>query len=457
MSWWTQAKIFFKEVGETRKRESTQKEEKLTEEDMEFVSSASEARLLSAPSGASFLIAILFLFMLASITWSIVMKVDEVAKTQGKVIPSRQIQIIQTLEGGIVKEIKVVEGQTVTKGEILLIIDDVYAKSDVEENVKSYNSLLARFVALTAGLQEKRFVKFPEELQLHTEIMAQARKRFNADWEELIANLKGLEFAIEQRQKAYEAAKNDVKSQKQNYAFALEELNLNKPLLKSGAISRVDLLHIKQKVNEALAKLNQAKNSVPKARAALNEAIQKRESNLSQSRASFQKELNEVKAKLNAMQSKGVSLQAKLSHSIVKSPVAGTVKKINFNTIGGVIRPGMEVMQIVPSDDKLLVEVKIKPKDIGFITIGEKAKVKITAFDFSTYGGLNGNVIYISADTITDKKGASFYLARILTSSNTIVDKKGKKHTIIPGMKTEVDILLDQKSILKYILKPMLK
>ena len=455
MSWIEQAKIFFSEVKATKARE--EEEEKVAQEDMEFVSSASEARLLDVPQGASFLIALAIICSAGIIAWSLIMKVDEVAKAQGKVIPSKQVQKIQTLEGGIVKEIKVVEGQTVQKDEVLIVIDNVYAKSDVDENTNTYNALLARFVALTAGLEGKRMVKFPEELKPHIEIISQARRQFHADWGEVIAKTKELEFAIEQRSKELESARDELESQKLNYKLAKEELDLNEPLKKSGAISKVDYLHIKQKVNEAKSKLNQAKRSVPKARSALNEAMQKRESYIKEMTARFQKERNEIQTKLNAMQSKGVSLQAKLSHSIVKSPVNGTVKKINFNTIGGVIRPGMEVMQIVPSDDKLLIEVKVKPKDIGFIELGQKAKVKVTAFDYSTYGGLEGEVKFISADTITDQKGNSFYLARILTNSNVIVDKKGKKHTIIPGMKTEVDIILDKKSILTYILKPMLK
>ena len=135
----------------------------------------------------------------------------------------------------------------------------------------------------------------------------------------------------------------------------------------------------------------------------------------------------------------------------------GTIKKINFNTIGGVIRPGMDIMEIVPTDDKLIIEAKVKPKDIGFIHRGLNAKVKLTAFDFGTYGGLEGKVIFVSADTITDKKGTSFFLVRILTSKNYIMDKKNEKHIIIPGMQAESNIVVDQKSILEYILKPMLK
>lgn len=455
MSWVAQAKIFFSEVKATRSRES--EEQKVTKDDMEFVSSASEARLLDVPQGASFLIALAVITMTGIIVWSLIMQVDEVAKAQGKVIPSKQIQVIQSLEGGIVKQINVIEGQNVKTGDVLVIIDDVYAKSDVDENVNSYNGLLARLVALNTIIKGQRVLDFPAELQGFPTIMSQERERFNTEWDSGMAKVKELQFAIDQRHRDQENAESDKQSRYASYQLAKEELDLNKPLLQSGAISKVELLKIKQRVNEEKAKYSQAKFSVPKAKGALNEAMQKREAYIHEAKVNFEKERNEVQAKLNSMQSKGISLQAKLSHSKVLSPVVGTVKKINFNTIGGVIRPGMDILEIVPTDDKLLIEVKVKPKDIGFMTIGQRAMVKVTAFDFSTYGGLEGTVDFLSADTITDKKGNSFYLARIRTKTNTIEDKKGIAHTIIPGMKTEVDIILDQKSIMTYILKPMLK
>ncbi len=433
-------------------------EEKLVnKEDMEFVSSASEARLLDTPKGASFLIFVAVLCTAGIIAWSLTMQIDEVAKAQGKVIPSKQVQVIQNLEGGIVKEINVVEGQNVKIGDVLMVIDDVYAKSEVNENVNTYNSLLARLVALNTIIQGKRVLNFPDELKTDIELMSQERERFNAEWDTGMAKIKELEFSIDQRKQDMDNATSDQESKKQNYLLTKEELSLNEPLLKSGAISKVELLKIKQQVNDAKSKYEAAKFGLPKAESALHEAMQKREGYIQEAKVIFEKERNEVRVKLTSMQAKGVSLKAKLSHSVVKSPVVGTVKKINFNTIGGVVRPGMDIMEIVPTDDKLLIEVKVKPKDIGFMTIGQHAKVKITAFDFSTYGGLEGIVEFLSADTITDKKGNSFYLARIRTKSNIITDKKGKEHTIIPGMKTEVDIILDQKSILVYIFKPMLK
>ena len=455
MSWLAQAKIFYAEVKATKARED--EEDSVAKEDMEFVSSASEARLLDVPQGASFLIILSVITMAGLIIWSMLMQVDEVAKTQGKVIPSKQVQVIQSLEGGIVKVINVMEGQTVQKGDVLLEIDDVYAKSDVDENVNSYNNMLARLVALNTLISGKRLLSFPGELQGHVDIMSRERERFNAEWDLGIAKVVELEAVMDQRQKELDSAVSERDGKKINYQLASEQLKLNQPLLKSGAISRIEIIKIKQEVNRAESDYTSAKNAVPKAKSAFHEARQRRESYVSSAKVSYEKERNEIQTKLNGMQAKGVSLQAKLSHSKITSPVVGTVKKINFNTIGGVIRPGMDIMEIVPTDDKLLVEVKIKPKDIGFITLDQRAVVKITAFDYSTYGGLEGDVVFISADTITDKKGNSFYLARIRTKTNEIKDKKGGSHVIIPGMRTQVNIVLDQKSILSYLLKPMLK
>lgn len=457
MSWFSQARIFFREVRAMKATDKALPDDKISKDDLEFVSSASEARLLAIPQGASFLIFLAVLAIAALIAWAFVMKVDEIAKASGKVIPSRQVQVIQNLEGGIVKEIKVVEGQSVKEGDVLIIIDDVAAKSDVDGNVESYNSLLARFVALNTLITGKRIIDFPIELKTQITIMSQERQRFDTEWEQISSKMKELEFVIEQRHKDYDTAVSENKSQSANAKFANQELELNRPLLESGAISRVEFLHIEQKASEMSAKANQAQTAVPRAQAALNEAMQKKENFLKASKIAFEKERNEVNGKLNAMRSKGVSLQAKLNHSIVKSPVVGTVKKINIATVGGVVKPGMDIMEIVPTDDQLLVEVKIKPKDIGFIAKNQDAIVKVTAFDYSTYGGLDGKVEFISADTITDKKGNSFYLARVRTDSNILTDKNGKKHAIIPGMKTEVRIILDQKNIITYILKPMLK
>ena len=457
MIWYDQAKLFFKEIKAAKQREDKPEDENVTKDDMEYVSSKSEARLLSAPRGASFLIMMTFTLLMILLIWSLVMPVDEVVKAQGKVIPSKQVQVIQNLEGGIIKEIKVLEGQSVNKGQELIIIDDVYAQSDLKSNENTYNRLLARFVSLKAGLDGKRLVKFPQELAPHVEIISQARKQFNADWDDIITHVKELEYAIDQRNKEYQQAKRRLKITRKDYELAKEELSLNEKAYRRHVIPRVEYIKSQHQLNDAKSKYQQDRSDVPKAKSALSESMGKKQSYIAEQRSKFERERNEIKEKLDEMQSKGVSLQAKVSHTKVVSPVVGTVKKINFNTVGGVIRPGMDILEIIPTDDKLIIEVKVKPKDIGFILIGLKAKVKLTAFDFSTYGGLDGEVIFVSADTITDKKGISYFLVRVKTKKNYISDKKGKHHTIIPGMQAETDIVVDSKSIMAYILKPMLK
>jgi len=457
VSWVEQAKIFFKEVKATRDREEDEEEQKVTKDDLEFVSSSSEARLVAAPTGASFLIVLTSVLLVALIIWSIVMPVDEVVKAQGKVIPSKQVQVIQSLEGGIIKEIKVMEGQSVKKGEELVIINDVSAVSNLSDNVDQYNMLLARLVALDAHINGQILLEFPDELAPFLDIKARTRARFNTENSQNISKIKELEFAKTQRSKDLESARSSFKIATDDYSLAKEELALNKKAFKEQIIPKVTYIKSQHDKNAAESKYRSLKHDVPKAKAALNEAISKRRGFIHEVVSTYEKEKADVRSKLNTMQSRGVSLQAKVSHSKVTSPVVGTVKKINFNTIGGVIRPGMDIMEIIPTDDKLIIEVKVKPKDIGFILVGLKAKVKLTAFDFSTYGGLDGKVIFVSADTITDKKGISYFLVRVKTKTNFITDKKGIEHTIIPGMQAETDIVVDNKSIMAYILKPMLK
>ena len=457
MSWYTQAKIFFKEVGETKVREESEEEQKVSKEDLEFVSSESEARLLAAPTGASFLVFISFVLLIVLLAWSIIMPVDEVVKAQGKVIPSKQVQVIQNLEGGIIKEIKVLEGQSVEKGEVLVVINDVSAVSDLSDNVKQYNMLLGRLVALNAHINERIILTMPPELLGLVAIVDRTRQRFNTENAQHLSKVKELEAVRAQKAKDLDAAKSNLQIAKDDYTLAKEELSLNEKAFTEQIIAKVTYIKSKHEANAAKAKYIQAKHDIPKTKAAFREAAEKRESYVQEVISGYQKERSEVKSKLNTMQSKGVSLQAKVTHSKVVSPVVGTVKKINFNTVGGVIRPGMDIMEIIPTDDKLIIEVKVKPKDIGFILVGLKAKVKLTAFDFSTYGGLDGEVIFVSADTITDKKGVSYFLVRVKTTINYITDKKGIEHTIIPGMQAETDIVVDNKSIFAYILKPMLK
>jgi adhesin transport system membrane fusion protein len=455
MSWFSQMKTFLGEIKASKSKEPDNGN--LDKSDLEYVTSVSEARLLAAPQGASFLIAMTFMLLVGLLVWSLVMKVDEVVKAEGKVIPSKQVQNIQSLDGGIIKEIHVIEGQTVKKGNLLVKIDDVSAKSDLLENEQSYFLLKARLEAIDAGLDNKHTITFSEELRDYPEITRVVRQRFDAVWQEFLTNAKQLEQGVAQREKEFDAAKSAFGTAKQDYDVAKEELELNRKAYEQQLIPKVEFLKFKHQVNERKAKFDQTRHDVPKAKAALQEAIQKLEAYKAQKRAEIEKEREDLKQKLDSFKAKGASLEAKVGYATIESPVDGIVKKINFNTIGGVVRSGESIMEIVPTDDQLLIEAKVKPKDIGFIQIGLDAMVKLTAYDFGTYGGLEGRVEFVSADAITDEKGNSFFIVRLRTQKNFITDKKGKNHIIIPGMQSEADIVVDQKNILSYILKPLLK
>lgn len=455
MSWFSQAKTFWQEV-KASKSESVENEQ-IEASDLEYVTSVSEARLLAAPQGASFLIVLTMFFLVGILVWSVWMDVDEVVKAEGKVIPSRQIQNIQSLDGGIIKKINVLEGQQVSKGMMLVEIDDVAAQSNLQENEQNYYALKARLEAMDIGLQGNRNLTFSAELQNYPEITRVVRSRFNATWDEFTSKANELEQVVKQREKELEEAKSVLETAKQDLQLAEEELKLNKEAYEQRLIAKVEFLTIKHQMNERRQKYNNALHGVPKAKAALEEASYKLESYQAQKVSEIEKEREDIKAKLASFEAKKSSLEAKVDYAMLKSPVDGIVKKINFNTIGGVVRPGEIIMEVVPTDDTLLIEAKVKPKDIGFVNEGLEAMVKLTAFDFGTYGGLEGKVEFVSADAITDQKGNSFFIIRIRTERNFITAKDGQKHIIIPGMQSEADIVVDKKSILKYVLKPMLK
>jgi adhesin transport system membrane fusion protein len=452
-----QAKMFSQEIQTIKKAKSSDDDDKIINDDLDFVSSASEARLLTAPEGASLLILITFCLVVIMFFWSIFMSIDEIVKAKGKIIPSKQVQIIQSLEGGIINEINIQEGQSVKKGDKLLILNDVSATSNLSDNVQQYNSLLARLVALNTLIEGKRVLNFPKELKPFLQIISNERKRFNNEWKNNMSKIVEIEDIINQKNSDLESAKNILEISKNDYELAKEELVLNKKAYKEHLIPKVTYIKVEHKANLEKTKYKKAKNNLTQAKLSFHEHIQKRESFLSNAVKDYEHEKADIEIKLNTMKSKGVSLKETLDHSHITSPVDGVIKKLYFNTIGGVIRPGTKIVEIIPTNDKLIMEVKVKPKDIGFVHIGLKAEVKLTAFDFSTYGGLDGEVIFVSADTITDKKGMSYFLVRVKTNTNYILDKKGVQHTLIPGMQTQINILVDKKNILSYILKPLLK
>ncbi|HEX5357269.1 MAG TPA: HlyD family type I secretion periplasmic adaptor subunit [Aquabacterium sp.] len=389
------------------------------------------------------------------LTWAGLAKIDEVTKGEAKVIPSRQLQVIQSLDGGVVSEILVKEGQVVEAGQLLLKIDETRATSGVRESAAQAFALRAKLARLKA-LAEGHAFNPPAPQAGNAEeqrVIDEERQLYDAKRSELKALISISEEQLTQREQELSEAQAKRDSAKRSLELSQQELAKTKPLLATGAVSEVDVLRLERDLTRARGDKEQASAQASRAKAAISEATRKiQETDLS-FRNEIRKELSEVLGRLNAINEGAVALADKVDKSQVKSPVRGRVQRLLANTVGGVITPGKDIVEVVPLDDALVLEAKVQPRDIAFIHPGQPATVKFTAYDFSIYGGLDAVVENISPDTVTDEKGNTFYVVRVRTRQTNFSDKM----PIIPGMTAEVDVLTGKKTVLSYLLKPVLK
>lgn len=398
---------------------------------------------------------LLFIFVI----WAAFSEIDEVAKGQGKVIPSSKVQMIQHFEGGIVKQILVREGEPVKKDQVLMIIDNSQFNTSFREGSLKSAALAAKIARLKAESEGGEFI-IPDQVKLQfPSLVENEQKLYESNLRELNAKLETFRQQVNQKQQEYEAAQEKVKSLTRALDLAQQEYEMTNSLYKDGAASKVEVLRLERDLNDIKGKLTEAKLQIQQTKNALAEAVNKSHEAETTVRSNAAEDYAKAKAELDQQQEQNLSLEDRAARTTVKSPVDGTVKIINVNTIGGSVKPGMDVMEIVPSEDNLLVEAKIRPSDVAFIHPNDRALVKFTAYDFVVYGGLEGKVESISADTIvdeTDPRKASYYLVKVRTNKNHLTHN-GKDLPIIPGMMVEVDILTGKKTILNYILKPLLK
>lgn len=392
--------------------------------------------------------------VLALIVWAAFAPLDEVTRGEGKVIPSRQVQVMQSLDGGIVSEILVREGEQVKAGQLLLKVDPTRFVSSLRENRAQYEALLARAARLTALAHEKPFVPPPELVKSAPALVEQERSAYESKRMELDAAVGVARQQLSQRRQELNEVSARREQATQSYNLTARELEVTRPLAKTGAVSEVELLRLERDVARYRGERDAAGAQIPRIQAAISEAQRKIEEVELTLRNQARNELSETNAKLAALSAGSEGLADRVKQAEIRAPMNGTVKQLFANTVGGVVQPGKEIIEIVPSDDALLLEARVQPKDIAFLRPGQPAHVKFTAYDFSIYGGLDATLEHIGADTITDDKGNAFYIVRVRTTQSTI----GEAHMpIIPGMVAEVDILTGKKSLLSYLMKPVLR
>ena len=448
---------------------------KLSSHELEMVDDVYGAMLSDAPRAHRLIIWSLAAMMLCFLIWSYFSEIDQVTTGVGKVIPSSQVQVIQSLDGGVLKEMYVREGMLVKKGQALARIDDTRFRSDFAQQEQEVVGLRANIIRLQAELNSLRLSDtstdwrkqvriafkqpdFPSDLnQDEPQLVQRQKDEYDGRLNNLNNQLEILARQIQQRDQEMQEIAAKIKTLTTSYQLLTRELELTRPLAEKGIVPEVELLKLERSVNDLQGELQSVRLQRPKVKAALDEAIFKRREAVFSFASDNRAQLNEMQTKLARMNEAQVGAKDKVSKAVIESPVNGTVKTVHINTLGGVVQPGVDIIDIVPSEDQLLVEAKVSPKDIAFLHPGLPAVVKVTAYDFTRYGGLEGTVEHISADTTQDEEGNSFYLVRVRTDESSLTKKDGTNMPIIPGMLTSVDVITGERSILDYILNPILR
>nr|WP_275847363.1 HlyD family type I secretion periplasmic adaptor subunit [Sulfurimonas sp. SAG-AH-194-I05] len=421
------------------------------EKDYEFMNSLSAAILHRSPSSVSKVIKIWLFSVFAFIVWASLAEIDEITRGDGDVIPYGQNQIIQNLEGGILEEILIDEGQLVKKNQIILKISNVKSLSTSRTNEVKYHDLEDKRVRLYAEANGLDFKADHDDKQIELE-----RQLYVSNKIEYKAKDTSLYKQVLQKRQEHKEAKARVRSLKKSLEYVQEEIAMTAPMVREGVKSKVDFLKLKREANGIENDIESAALSLPRLQYAIEEYINKRAEAKQLFINNAKKELNEVTAEMSKIKTQQIAYSDQVDRTVVRSSVDGIVQKVFVNTVGGVIKPGADLVEIVPSDTRLYLEIKIKPSDIAFIRLGAEAQVKISAYDYAIYGGLVGIVSNISPDTITDKKENTFYLINVITTKNYLGTEE-KPFKITPGMMANVDIITGKKTVMQYILKPILK
>ena len=413
----------------------------------------------SSRISANILLIVIVVFFAAILTWAANAPLDESVRGAGKIIPSTEIKRIQNFEGGIVKEILVREGELVAKGQLLVLLDQTQMTSRFREQQSTYLDQVLSIARLEAELAGKGDIDFPAEVKGEKpHVLDSQRELLRSRNDNRRSALTVLETAREQRSQELKELRNKLDFLQRQHALLKREVDMTQTMVAKGAASDMELLRAQRQLTDLAGQIADARIAIPKVAAALDGAVHSIEEEKSKQRSEILQELNAMRAEMEGRKEKLPALEDQMDRTSVRSPVDGTVKRVFVTTIGEAVGAGKEMLEIVPREDSLLVEAKVLPQDIAFLHPGQDAQVKITAYDFSIYGSMAGTVEHISADAITDEQQKlSYYLIKVRTKTASLTGRDGKELPIIPGMVAEVDVLTGKKTVLEYVLKPIIK
>jgi len=430
---------------------------KLSEKDKEYIDAIAEALSEHTPKKTRYAIYFWIIAITGFLIWASFAQIDEIVRGSGEVVPSGNNQVVQNLEGGIVKDIYVKIGDEVNKSTPLLKIENEKAKAQMLSTAIKIEELKAKIKRLKAEANGVKFdINISSDNSELTKFISNEKSLYDSRKKELLSKIQALQERINQKNSSLYETKERIKDLNTTAILMQKEIKMMEPMVEQGVKSEVELMHLQREQSKILEELHSAQNSIPTIKSSIKEIRHTIDEANEEFKNRAKSELNVAEGELLRLKESYKALEDEVNRTIVRSPIKGIVQKLNINTIGGVIKPGEDLVEIVPTDDKLWLEVKIKPSDIAFIYPGQKAVVKVSAYDFAIYGSLEGEVVHISADTTKDRRDRAWYIVHIKTKKNYL-GSKDKPLKIIPGMNVNVDIMTGKKTVMDYIMKPILR
>jgi len=392
----------------------------------------------------------------AALLWAGFDRLDEVAVAPGEVIPQGQVKTVQHLEGGIIQQLLVAEGDTVTRDTPLVQLELGVGNVNREELIVQNDGLLLRRARLLAEMNGKE-IEFPKAVPARlADVLASERDAYDSRKRQFESGRSVLASQTLQRGLEVKSLEGKRQTLQNNLRLARERFAMSKELLANNLVPRMEHLQLEAEVEGLLGQLTETESAIPKAREALTEAREVERDAELKFRRSAAEELGQVDLSLARVRELLAKATDQERRTVIRSPIDGVVKNLRYHTIGGVVRPGDPIMEIVPLDEKLVVEVRLNPMDVGYVTKGQHAVVKVSTYDFIRYGGLDGEVSVVAADSSLDRAGKPYFRVVVETEKGYLGDRPGS-YPITPGMQATVDIHTGSKSVLQYLIEPVIK
>lgn len=428
------------------------------QEDVAFMTELDAAMQEGIPIRYHLIFALASFFIVFSGIWAYFATLDVITIAEGNVILSQNRQVIQHLEGGVIQDIGVKIGEVVDRDQVLMVVDNTRFSAAMKENDVQRAALEAKSARLEAEATEKDLV-FPRALEEQYAALSEGERQvYEARKKELTIRKSLLKEEIVQREQEWQAAKSKAATLQRSVALAEEEWNLKKPLIAEGVLTKIEGLRLERVLNDLEGELQQTQLAISQLASRLLESQEKRDQIVSHFKTEVWQEWSGVRAEYARLTEAYSAVEDRVARTLIRSPVRGTVHQMAVTTLGAVVSPGQTVMEIVPLEDRLLIEAHVRPLDVGFLRPGLEAIVKVSAYDFSIYGGLKAVVEYVSSDSISNREGAPFYQIHVRTTERPyLMGKQGERLYILPGMPVTVDVLTGKKTVLEYLLKPIIK